>query len=73
MIRELGGICTNAFVDGRNTDYGANKYINSNIGLEAYLLELGYINFDKDLDNILENQDLYVQAIVKSVQEELFF
>lgn len=71
MIRELGGICTNAFVDGRNTDYGANKYINSNIGLESYLLELGYMNFDNDLNNILENQDLYVQAIVRSVQDEI--
>lgn len=71
MIRELGGICTNAFVDGRNTSYGANKYINSNIGIEAYLLELGYMNFEDDLNNILENKDLYIQAIVKSVQEEI--
>ena len=71
MIRELGGICTNAFVDGRNTDYGANKYINSNIGIEAYLLELGYMNYDEDLNNILENKALYIQAIVKSVQDEI--
>ena len=69
MIREIGGICTNAFVDGRNTDYGANKYVNSNIGIESYLLELGYINWNEDLNNILQNKELYVKAIVKSIQE----
>lgn len=40
MIRETGGIATKAYVDGRNTEYGKNKYYNSNIGVEAYLLEL---------------------------------
>lgn len=40
MIRETGGIATKAYVDGRNKAYGKNKYYNSNIGVEAYLLEL---------------------------------
>jgi len=40
MIRETGGIATKAYVDGRNKEYGKNKYHNSNIGVEAYLLEL---------------------------------
>lgn len=71
MIRELGGICTNAYMDGRNTIYGTNKFVNSNVGIESYLLELGYINSDEDLNNIMQNQNLYIQAIVKSVQDRL--
>ena len=40
MLRETGGIVTGAYVDGRNKEFGKNKYYNSNIGVEAYLLEL---------------------------------
>ena len=69
MIREVGGIATNAFVDGRNTVYGANKYYNSNVGIEAYLIELGYMIIEKDLNNIISNSNLYVQAISDSLNE----
>lgn len=68
MIREVGGITTNAFVDGRNSSYGKNKYFNSNIGIEAYLIELGYISVEKDLNSIVKNEDLYTQAIVDSIK-----
>lgn len=68
MIREVGGIATNAFVDGRNTDYGKNKYFDSNIGIEAYILELGYMNIEKDLNNIVNNENLYTQAIVEAIK-----
>ncbi len=68
MIREVGGIATNAFVDGRNTSYGKNKYFDSNVGIEAYILELGYMKTPKDLNNILKNEDLYVQAIVDAIE-----
>jgi len=68
MIREVGGIATNAFVDGRNKSYGKNKYYDSNVGIEAYIIELGYMNVSKDLDNIVKNEDLYVQAIVESIK-----
>lgn len=68
MIREVGGIATNAFVDGRNTNYSANKYCNSNVGLESYLIELGYMIIQKDLNNVLNNEDLYMQAIVDSIK-----
>lgn len=40
MLRETGGIATKAYVDGRNPNYGKNMFYNSNIGVEAYLLEL---------------------------------
>jgi len=67
MIREIGGICTNAFVDGRNTAYGANKYLGSNVGIEGYLIELGYMIIDNDLNNILSNKDDYMQGIANSI------
>ena len=67
MIREIGGICTNAFVDGRNTSYAANEYYDSNIGIEGYIIDLGYINVQKDLKNILNNKDSYMQAICNSI------
>lgn len=69
LIREIGGICTNAFVDGRNTAYSANKYIDSNVGVEGYLIELGYMIVDSDLQNVLNNKDLYMEGISKSIQE----
>ncbi len=71
MIRETGGIATGAYVDGRNPIYGTNKYCYSNIGVEGYLLELGYINNSKDLSNILNNQDGYVEGIVNAIKSEL--
>ena len=67
IIREIGGIATGAYVDGTNKAYGVNEYRNSNVGVEGYLVELGYINVDEDLENILENEDLYMKAIVDSI------
>lgn len=67
-IRETGGISTNAFVDGRNLSYGTNKYCYSNIGIETYQLELGYMIIPKDVENILNNQENYIKAIVESVK-----
>ena len=43
-IREVGGIATNAYVDGRNKDYSKNEYYRTNQGIECYQIELGYIN-----------------------------
>lgn len=71
MIRETGGIATNAYVDGRNEKYGVNKYYNSNFGAEGYLLELGYMTCLDDLSNIVNNKISYVKAISTSIQEYL--
>ena len=68
MIREIGGICTNAFVDGRNTTYSANKYFDSNVGIEGYVIELGAMNVKKDLKNITSNMDSYMQGICNSIK-----
>lgn len=71
MIRETGGIATNAYIDGRNKEYGINKYYNSNIGVEGYLIELGFMTCADDLNNMLNNKDSYVEAISTSVKEYL--
>ena len=72
MLRETGGIATGAYIDGRNTKFGKNLYYDSNIGVEAYLLEIGYINNRIDLQNILENQNGYVNGIVKTIKMKIF-
>lgn len=69
MIRETGGKITNAFVDGRNTKYEANPYYNSNTGVEAYLLELGYINNSKDLKVILNEKSKFINSIANEIDK----
>ena len=46
-IREVGGIATNAYADGRNLSFSANRFYNSNQGIECYQVELGYIKKDR--------------------------
>lgn len=65
-IREVGGIATNAYVDGRNKDYDANKYYKSCQGIECYQLELGYIK--NDLQIIQDDVDKVVDAIVETIK-----
>lgn len=71
MIRETGGIVTNAYVDGRNKDYEKNPYYDSNIGVETYLIELGFMNSDKDFDNIVNNKEGYVKGITNAIKNYL--
>lgn len=67
MIRETGGIMTGAYVDGRNEPkITANPYYKSNIGSEAYLLELVYLTNVNDLSNIDNNMDKYTDAIANT-------
>lgn len=67
IIREIGGISTGAYVNGSNPNYNENIYRNSNVGVEGYLIELGYMNVKSDLMNVLNNGDSYVQAIVDTI------
>ncbi len=69
VIRETGGIMTKAYVDGRNVSAGNNPYYNKNMGAEAYLLELGFINSSDDMKNIENNKQAYIDAIVKTINE----
>lgn len=64
-IREVGGIATNAFVDGRNKNYSANKYYNSNQGIECYQIEIGYIK--NDLEVLINEKEQYVQSICDTI------
>ena len=68
-IREVGGIATNAYVDGRNKSYSANKYYNSNIGIECYQIELGYIK--TDIEKLLNEKENYIKAIGDAIIEQI--
>lgn len=67
IIREVGGIATNAYVDGRNKLYGVNKYLKSNIGIEAYQVELGYIK--TDAESLTANKQEYVTQIAEAIEQ----
>ena len=43
------------------------EYYNSNIAAESYLLELGFINSESDLENLQKNKEAYINAIVKTI------
>ena len=68
MIRETGGIVTGAYVDGRNDKILSNPYTKSNVGTEAYLLELGYLSNKNDLKNMVNNMDKFVDAMAVSIK-----
>lgn len=63
-IREVGGIATNAYVDGRNTEYGKNQYYNSNQGIECYQISIGSLKVNKDI--LLNEKDQIVNAIAEA-------
>lgn len=71
MIREVGGISTFAYIDGRNEKYGLNKYYNSNQTAEPYLIELGYINYEDDLENLVNNSNSFALSISKAIEKYL--
>ena len=71
MIREVGGLTTHAYVDGRNEVHGKNIYYNSNQTAEPYLIELGYINYEKDLENLTNREDAFAKAISNAIEEYL--
>lgn len=71
IVREPGGLMTKAYVDGRNPKYHSNLYYNSNIGVESYLVELGYMVNDADLANLLNNKIGYVLAVKKTLKNFL--
>ena len=69
MIRETGGIVTGAYIDDRNEEVGSNPYYDSNIGVEAYLLELGYLSNSRDLDYIVNNMEEYGNVIADYIAD----
>lgn len=72
MIRETGGYLTGAYVDDSNPDkVGVNPYYNSNIGNEAYLLELSYLSNSSDLNILLKSEEKLATLIGESIVKEL--
>lgn len=71
MIREPGGIITGAYIDDRNSEVGVNPYYDSNVGVESYLLELGYLSNHKDLDYIVYSKEEYANVIADAIIEEV--
>ena len=72
MIRETGGIMTGAYVDDSNPNtVGVNPYYDSNIGSEAYLLELGYLTNDSNLKVLTKNSNKYADTIAYSISNYL--
>lgn len=67
MIREMGGMATGAYTDGRNPAYGTNEYRDSNRSPQDLLVEMGFMSSPADLQNLQGNQDGYVQAMVDTV------
>lgn len=68
MIRETGGIITGAYVDDRNSEILGNPYTKNNVGTETYLMELGYLSNQNDLNNMINNMDKYVEGIAISIK-----
>ncbi len=60
-IREVGGIATNAYVDGRDSRYSKNEFYDSNQGIESYRINVG--NIKSDIDVILSQKDQIVKSI----------
>ncbi len=66
MIRETGGYMTGAYVDGRDGD-DENPYVDSNRGIESYILELGYITSQTDLDYIDKYKKDFMQSVSNTI------
>jgi predicted adenine nucleotide alpha hydrolase (AANH) superfamily ATPase/N-acetylmuramoyl-L-alanine amidase len=66
MIRETGGYMAGAYVDGRDGG-SANPYVKSNRGIESYILELGYITSQTDLDYIDKYKEQFMAKLSETI------
>lgn len=67
ILRETGGIVSGAFKDDRNPGEKYNSYCDDNTCLEGYLLQLGYITSENDLNIMNTKMDDYAKAIAESI------
>ena len=72
FIRETGGYINGAYIDGREGDNIINNYYNSNVGRESYIMEIGYITYDKDVENVRNNSDKYIDAIYQAIINNIY-
>lgn len=70
IIRETGGIITGAYTDGRD-EKNSNSHYKTNVGIESYILELGYITNLNDTKDIIDNMDTYITAIAKAITDNI--
>ena len=70
VLRETGGVITGSYNDG-SSDYQKSLFYGKKVGVESYLLELGYIINDADLNNILNNKESYVKGIVDAIKQNI--
>lgn len=68
MIRELGGVAAGAYMAGTEK-YDPNVYRDSSQGVEALLLELGYITEEYDRESIANNTEGYAQGICDGIDQ----
>ena len=71
FLREVGGIATHAYNDGRYENMDENPYYNSNNTAESYLFEMGYLDNVQNLRNIQSNKEGYAKGVVTALQEYL--
>lgn len=71
MIREIGGIHTYAYNDGRNAKYPKNEYYRAYQTPEPYLIETAYLNYPNDLNLLLNSPDRFSEAISTALKEYL--
>ncbi len=67
MIRDTGGLVTNALSDGRVEGYNENIYRDSNCVPETVLMEGGYMSNPEDLANFSQNPDKYAQGVYEAI------
>ena len=68
MIRETGGYITGAYCDGRDNENKVNFFVNSNKGVESYILELGYIGSDEDINILNKNYYSILDTVAKNIK-----
>lgn len=69
MIREVGGIATRAYVDGRNKYLSPNKYIDSNTCVESCLCEIAYMSIPGEFYYFLGHKEEYADALIEGMIE----
>lgn len=70
QIRESGGYITGAYADGRD-NFGANSYVNTNKGIETYIIEFGYMKVDSDIEAIINKKDDIMTKLAASIDKYL--
>ncbi|MBO4361011.1 MAG: N-acetylmuramoyl-L-alanine amidase, partial [Eubacteriaceae bacterium] len=69
MIREVGGVSTGAYTDGRHSGWPANPYWNSNDTCEGYIIECDYVDNPVSLQRLLDHPLDYARGIAEAFCE----